>query len=423
MATVEMAVVASEYFHYLIASEDLEPGEGWDYSFFSVLNDDPVMNGGELGTAIVDTFIDYYGMDSDQFLALSVTDLSNVGSIMDKMGVLMRLCSDSLAANTDLSFRNLSVRRYGTKTFGNGSPRDNECDMVDIGDMAIKLADIFPDETAEILAELDRAVVYNRHNSSTDLKGLSTYYIYGGVRVGEYALGTYSSLDMDSDYTNYLIKFYQMLKNNNITTNTLFNRSKNTRSANQVNNSMIPAEDRIGSALTMWQPVNDKPGYYIMTGINGDMDMDSEVSAIAWPNIDGRNVCLYEINNSDKSRSYAIPASLNDVDCDIIVLFSDNDPEGKILGARYEDGFIIQKGYDKLEYGDKLSLYYQERATEANFTGNDINWYKSDEIIVTDELKLDWAADESREAYYSELLTDIWLNRFFTDLLPASALK
>ena len=45
MATVEMAIVAADYAHVLIASEDLEPGDGWDYGFLSVLNQHPNISG------------------------------------------------------------------------------------------------------------------------------------------------------------------------------------------------------------------------------------------------------------------------------------------------------------------------------------------------------------------------------------------
>jgi hypothetical protein len=72
--------------------------------------------------------------------------------------------------------------------------------MVDIGDMARKLSDLFPAETAAVLARLDDSVIYNRHNSDIDLMGLSVYYIYGGKEFGNKSLDIYSSMNMNQPH-------------------------------------------------------------------------------------------------------------------------------------------------------------------------------------------------------------------------------
>lgn len=409
MSTIEMAVVASDYAKYLVASEEIEPYDGWDYSFLSVLNDDPKMDGAALGKEIVNCFMDYYENDPDQILALSVIDLSKVDRVMGALGALMKQCSGSLLADREASFTTLATRRNRTKTFGVGSPRDNECDMVDIGDMANKLSNLFPNETSNILSELNNCVVYNRHNSDVNLKGLSVYYIYGGKENGNLSLDMYRSLNMNGDYTKYLNDFYRILKRDN----TVY-RGRSSSQGNQ-NDDTLPLDELISTELTLWQPVRGSQDI-IMTGIQSCADMSTgEMIKVGmnslWPTIGGKNVCLYKINGTSNSSLYAVPASINGEDCDIIVSFSEEYPHGKILGARKEDGLIIQKGYDDILEGDKISFYYSKR----NQDKKDTNWYKDDEFSVKGNLKLEWSAPKGK-SYYSMLLTDIQHTEYLTEL-------
>ena len=208
MATVEMAQISSKYAKYLIASEDLEPGDGWDYKFLGLLNHYPYASGYLLGKEIVDTFMDFYGPNSDEILTLSVIDLNKVQPVMDSMGALMKRCSYKLISGR-YYFATLAKRRGNTKTFGEGSPRDSESDMIDIGDMAKQLEDLFPQEVADIHSALNSAVLYNRYNSKIPLYGLSAYYIYGGQFYENLEL--YAELDVDLAYLWYLQKFFNSL--------------------------------------------------------------------------------------------------------------------------------------------------------------------------------------------------------------------
>ena len=296
MATVEMALIASQYAKYLVASEDLEPGDGWDYIFLSLLNRDPSASGYILGKEIVDTFIDFYGPDSDEILTLSVTDLNKVYPVMDAMGFLMEQCSQKLLTDRADSFTSLAKRRRYTKTFGEGSARDNESDMVDVGDMAHQLADIFPQEVAAVHDALNGAVLYNRHNSLTALYGLSSYYVYGGLFYE--AIELYSQLNVDASYILYLQKFFDRLS---------------------------------------------------------ERGEDPDIPIIGY--IMGRPVHLYRTAQLRKSSHYAIPARVNGQDCDIVVCVKEN--QQKVLGYRHMEGLVKQKGYDIFEPGDKVSFYCQ----------------------------------------------------------------
>ncbi|MDR2939703.1 MAG: hypothetical protein LBV08_05210 [Clostridiales bacterium] len=409
MGSVEMSVVASDYANYLIASEDLEPGAGWDYSFLSVFNKNPNIGGAELGKTIVDSFISYYGMGSEEILNLSVTDLSKVDAVMAEMGNLMALCSNSLGEGQLTSFRSLSKKRNGTKTFGEGSPRDNDCDMVDIGDMAINLSDLYPEQAAKLLAALDKAVIYNKNNYGGNLKGLSAYYIYGGIDGGELSLDLYEALSMSPQYTSYLNNFYLSLANT-------LNNTKSRSGTGTTGAIDIVKEDIIDTKLTLWQKLSG--GRFIMAGSvtmaegNDQIDIAGYGKSRLWPSVNNKNVCLYKISSTNSLAFYAIPATHNGQSCDIIVMASEENPNGVILGVRHEEGIVIQKGLDPIKKGDKIAFHYLERLGDNNF-----EWYESEEITAEGELKLEWAKLTGTDNYFCLVKTDVHQNEHYGKLV------
>ncbi|MDR1559541.1 MAG: hypothetical protein LBS84_07570 [Clostridiales bacterium] len=378
MATAEMAMVSSDYAEYLIASEDLEPGNGWDYGFLSAFNGNSGMDGSELGQTIADQFMYCYSGNTDEILTISITDLSRAGHVMSAMGALMSKCGDKLDDSS--SFHTLAKRRGTTKTFGEGSPRDNQCDMVDLGDMARKLSDMYPDESQSLLAELDAAVIYNRNNSDVNLGGLSAYYIYGGRDIGGLTLQTYDSLCMDGSYTDYLNGFFTALTAGNTVTRSSF---------------AAPSDDTPVD-LTAWRAISEKPGHFMLTGVQAD-DYPNGL----WPKIDGEYVSLFPIVNNGRRTLYAAPAVMNGRECNLIILISARNPNGKILGVRQNDGLVIQKGFDEIKPEDKLQLYYKE----YNFTDKTEAWTAGAVIDAAGGLKLEW----------DRLTEDMYISTQFTD--------
>ena len=362
MATSEMAVVASDYARYMIASEDLEPGDGWDYSFLPVFNTNPGMTGAELGKAIAGQFMKYYKKADDEILTISVTDLSRAGHVMSAMGSLMSKCGGKLSAPS--SFQTLARKRGATVTFGEGSPRDNQCDMVDLGDMARRLSDLYPNEANLLINELNSAVIYNKNNSNIQLGGLSAYYIYGGRKIGRHTLRTYNSLYMDGDYTDYLNRFFKALDSDKTSTRSLASASDDT-----------PAD------VTAWREVPDKPGRFIMMSIQ-----DNAFPNGFWPKINGGYVCMFPIDNGGRKTLYAVPARVNEQECNIVVVISPKRPYGKILGVRRNDGLIIQKGFKDIQADDKIQLYFKE----YNFNNKTEEWVLGGTLDASNGLMLQW---------------------------------
>ncbi|MCR4875995.1 MAG: hypothetical protein K5922_02350, partial [Clostridiales bacterium] len=71
MASAEVGNLMAPYAKYMIASQETEPGTGWDYSFLRDIH--PETDGAATGRCIVDSY--FGGTDDQAGLTLSVTDL------------------------------------------------------------------------------------------------------------------------------------------------------------------------------------------------------------------------------------------------------------------------------------------------------------------------------------------------------------
>ena len=298
MATVEMAVVAAGYADYLLASENVEPGDGWDYSTISVLSGGAT--GEELGIAICHSFADYYKNSREEF-TLSLVRTSNAENLMGALGLLAGAAMETL---DDHGFTQLRASRGSTKTFGGGTPLDASCDMIDILDFALALEPRFPKESKLVQNALLRAVLYSVYCSDTALGGLSVYHLYSERGDINRSLAVYKALNMSREYTEYLTAFADAL--------------------DQGGKESVPAE---------------KPQYTQLLG---------------------KQVEMYEVSATDIGAVYAVSANVNDEAAELLVYRPRGGTKSascdELLGYRQRDGYLVQKGYDKLLPEDEVVL-------------------------------------------------------------------
>jgi hypothetical protein len=94
------------------------------------------------------------------------------------------------------------------------------------------------------------------------------------------------------------------------------------------------------------------------------------------------------------------------------MVISAKHPFGKILGARMNDGLVIQKGFDPLIAEDFLQFYYKEHNFE---TGND-NWVVGDPVKITQGMTIQWN-DVAPGMYICDQITDVYGNLSYTNLV------
>ncbi len=164
MADLSTAHTVAPFGHYMVASQESEPEEGWYYSgMFESLAQNRQMDPLDFSIAICDSYVEgctIAGSESD--ITLSVLDLAVIpalGEAYEAFG----LSALSGALDDPQSF--------------------DSSGAVDMGQMLTQVQQLLPEESAEVLAQLEAAVLYEIGGPfSGDGMGLSTYYEPQGAR-------------------------------------------------------------------------------------------------------------------------------------------------------------------------------------------------------------------------------------------------
>ncbi|MGF6547285.1 hypothetical protein QFZ96_002356 [Paraburkholderia youngii] len=100
MANLENAYELRSRASYLVGSEELEPGAGWDYGFLGELVKNPAMSGSDLSKSIVAHYATYYTANPSGHVTLSAIDLGKVVQIVERLD----RTTASIEANAPVAF-------------------------------------------------------------------------------------------------------------------------------------------------------------------------------------------------------------------------------------------------------------------------------------------------------------------------------
>lgn len=214
MGSLEVAHAMSPYAEYMIASEEVEPGMGWDYSFLSDLTSEEITDGEQAGKLISDT----YGMYYDTFMSLypqftadttvACLDLSKVQEVTEALENLV------LSAQGDLDSGNyamLARERISAKDFGKSG--EQKYDMVDVKNLAEEMQDKYAEESEALIEAVDEMVV-NNYSNVEHAEGVSLYYPSSDIVMAAYAFENYDKLDFSEIYSAYVQQYiYEMAQN------------------------------------------------------------------------------------------------------------------------------------------------------------------------------------------------------------------
>ncbi|MFA7562432.1 MAG: clostripain-related cysteine peptidase [Methanoculleus sp.] len=161
MSMIEVAAVLEPYAKLLVASENLEPGSGWDYAPLArELSERPGMSPEAFGKLTVDSYMENPD-DSQKTLAL--LDLGKTGALLaalDETGVVLR---EEIEAG---NFEEVGQSFWYSQAFLY-IPSERVQFSIDLTDFALHLRENIPTATTEadrLLGALDAFVLYSRHD-------------------------------------------------------------------------------------------------------------------------------------------------------------------------------------------------------------------------------------------------------------------
>ena len=208
MRSLEVASVLAPYANYMIASQETEPGWGWNYDFLSELSDE-VIPGDVMGEYIVDSYMDYGeyvfniypNLYSD--LTLSCVDLSAYAEAEEALNYYFAELDTSLDVQ---NYPRLVRNRARVRDFGTYSS-DMNYGMVDV----LHLLELVGNdsEAAQAATEaVENCIVYSDTNMD-NAGGISICYPYQtDTDYRDACIEMLYYLDFAPNYTRFLEDFY-----------------------------------------------------------------------------------------------------------------------------------------------------------------------------------------------------------------------
>jgi len=173
MAMTEVAYQIKDYADILVASEELEPNDGWPYNtILAQLISYPTMTSNQLATNIVDSYIFSYTVSDNA--TQSAIDLS----YMDTLATELSSMADSIRSDTLTSKDAYLNAAYSSQYYG-------DWDFIDLYDLCNKIFDYSGSlevKTISLITQqtLSNAVINSDYNGENvgNSKGLSIYFPY-----------------------------------------------------------------------------------------------------------------------------------------------------------------------------------------------------------------------------------------------------
>ena len=389
MATVDVAYTFADLAHYLVASEETEPANGWYYSqWVGTLAQNPSMNGEELGKVICDAY--YAGCEevgTQDNTTLSLTDLTKVQALLDAYDTFG---AEALAAAcTDPGFFSQFGRVAAqSENYGGNTKEQGYTNMVDLGHMARQSVGMLG-SAQEVLDALDDCVLYQVGGQyRTEATGLSCYYSYNGdvEDFNSYAgLGAgvafkyFYSYELTGELDNSGMAYIADMDFEELP------EVKNLLSTDWDGAPLDLDEDGV-SFLTLGPEANDILAgigfslYYVdeesdmmlLLGTDNDMNADWDNGVFSdnfrgvWGSIDGNIVYMELSYESEDYNLYAIPVLLNGEEYNLQVVYDFSTDGWNVLGARQgiDNSGMADKELRLLQEGDEITtIWYMSTAS------------------------------------------------------------
>ena len=405
MATVDVVDTFVGTARYLVASEEVEPGNGWNYTGWAgALAEDPTMDGAALGRIICDTY--YAGCEAvgtQNKATLSLTDLTRCGPLLEAYEAFG---AEALAeACEDPSFFSRFARIAAqSENYGGNTREQGYTNMVDLGHMARQSTGLL--QTAgDVLTALEDCVLYRVNGPyRAEATGLSCYYSYNGdlddlsgytaVGAGEAFKYFYSyelTGELDHAGMQYIadLNYHELPDVPNLMTTEWDGLPLQVDENGVSSLTLGPEADSVlaGIGFSLYF-LDDSSDIMLLLGTDNDMNADWENGIFTdnfrgvWGSIDGHLVYMELCFEGGDYNLYSIPILLGEDPYNLQVAYDFNTEEWSILGARpgIGESGMSDKELRLLQPGDVVTTvwYY------STISGDDgTEAYTAEEFTVT----------------------------------------
>lgn len=446
MGMTEVADTLSPYANYMIASEEVESGEGWDYSCLSDITDEDAYSGQQMAEKFISaykTYYDNYGTYAPDY-TLSCVDLSQMPDVMNNLESLVTAADRTL---TNGGYNIIAKSRDSAKDFGMISS-DSFYDYVDLYTLTDDLGKNFPNEAKALKASLEKAVILNGSNVSRAY-GLSIYFPYSNKDYANEWVEAYRQTGFCPNYVSFITDFTATLQGDaayqwDIAETVPEQGSETSEYYIQLTEEEI---QNFGHAnASIWQPDDEDTYICWLTSKNIALSDDGRLST----DFDGRifylidnqgydhPCCAVEIERTDDYVKYAIPVVINILSPDITnayihVKVDDAHPEGEICGVYStldtDSELYPDKNIIKIEDGDDITpflfardIVFGDNQTVAPFEQWKPSSGAGETFTVSGDFTAQLKENENKDNYICLFnITDTQGNEHFTNYLEMNA--
>lgn len=419
MATLETATVLSPYADYLIASQELEPGGGWDYrSVIPLLASYTPSAVPDLYKKMVCSYINAYGGNEE--VTLSVTQLDAVPALTASVG---QFFFSQRAALVPAAFPRFSKARSQSKSFGMPAFTFSGPDMTDLLDLCNRMA--VPSDSGllcDIRTRLRDAVVCSSTSGSLShdaVCGLSLYFPCYNLSQAR-SLEEYYHCGFSPDYFSFVREYVRQWQAGYASASSSTFPDKVLPDA--LSTDMILHTRKIYAVLLS----QTSDGRWLSYGMDGDgitLNPHGQIENTSdslgqwnrkWIHIGGKTVAAYMTFSDSRSLNYTVPVLFNGERSDLILRYDEKNPGGVVAGARrHLNDQTPDKGITPIRKNDRIVYLCPEFQSDNN---SPVCYQPVDSVVARKkkDLKVNLLSVPSGTYRYGYCLVDLYGRRHYT---------
>lgn len=445
MSTLETANILVPYAKYMFASEETEPGGGWNYNdIMNFLAENPEADGSELGKMQCESYYQHCIDNGDsEGTTFAITDLSKLDELL--------VSFNNTAKEIYESESSADIIRAIQKAdnFGGNNRNEGYTNMVDLKGLLNSTAP-YISNAEDTLEKLDSAVISVVNGPQHEgAGGLSLYYplsVQGSDELSTFAdvcTSTYYLAFVDSVAYGDSSDDYESYDNSYICQDCQDLWDCGYSGAENIDGSSENYDfDSESSYIEIGSVYFDENGTYTVPVINGDyfsyatcslfaefdgasvylgeddnVIIDGENMLIqdnfdgSWPALEGYPLAIEAVSLTDDMTVYTCPIRLNGEDTNLRIEYHYSDNSWKVLGAW--DGIDPETGAAaketiRLKAGDVIAPLYLAIYDE------DYEYIEAGEFVLDGEPEIEYLTLFDGDFSYSMTLYDIFGNYTYT---------
>jgi hypothetical protein len=434
MGNIETATGLKDSASYMVASEELEPGHGWDYNAsLSALNKKPASTGAEFGKAIADGYKNQATKEGTvREITLAVINLAKVNAVNTAFENFIKKASNDIK-NPDRIIT-VSKARTRSEDYGDAGAHGGSTDMADIYDIADNLKSTYPTEADQLMKSIKDCITYKVTSSAKpNANGLSVYFPCKDKDNFRDNLTEYRNAGYSKSYQQFLASYVEgvlgqktPIKLTQANPNAGGGDSE-TLFAIQVAKDDINKINELYSVLAM--PCDEEGKTVMFLGMDKDVELDPKTGIVKdnftgnWTTLNGSFVSMYINEIGEDYVTYTVPVKLNGESVDLNVLYDEEYPEGVVLGAWRgidEKTGMPDKNIINIYSGDIVIPQYYYYGSTDDEKGYTDGYVDGEAFVVGTELKLEVTSLPETKFLYGFYITDTAQNECYSNFVNLS---